>query len=279
MASGRRVFAASGGLLVSLLLWGGAPARGQTAAASGANAQGTGTQKAWAFEVATIREHPPGPRIATLGGPAGRFEATNVTAKTLVMTAFHLPEEQVSGGPAWADTQAFDVKAKVGDSDWQTMKDLPQTQKDERMREMLQALLRDRFQLAVRHEPKEMTVYALVAAKGGPKLPPAGSPDPPRDPHAGTRYLVMGADWESVPVNALAGFLSDYFGRTVLDRTDLKGNYHIRFEVEMPEERSSAAMESAVLEAVQDQLGMKLETTKAVVDTIVIEHLEEPSAN
>ena len=90
---------------------------------------------------------------------------------------------------------------------------------------------------------------------------------------------MMGMTQSDVPVNALAVFLSSHFRRTVLDRTGLNGRYDIDFYVPNPEEGASDAADSAVFTALEDQLGLKVVSRKEVVDTIVIDHLEQPSEN
>jgi uncharacterized protein (TIGR03435 family) len=142
---------------------------------------------------------------------------------------------------------------------------------------MLQTLLTERFKLTASHHPRELTVYALVIAKGGPKLRVTGTPRP-TEPHLeGTFLMAMTQD--DVPVSALAIFLSSHFGRTVIDGTGLTGRYDISFAVPIPEDHAPEAADSSVFTALEDQLGLKLVSRKEVVDTIVIDHLEHPSDN
>jgi hypothetical protein len=81
------------------------------------------------------------------------------------------------------------------------------------------------------------------------------------------------------PPGTLANFLSGHFGRTVLDRTGLTGRYDITLQVGLPEQRSADAMDAAIFDALEDQLGLKLVSQREVVDTLIIEHLEQPSEN
>ena len=129
-----------------------------------------------AFEVATVKPHPGEDGMISTGGPPGRYEATNITAKMLIEQAFDLPSDQVTGGPSWIESQHFDVNAKIADDRWQQISKLRNEEKNRFIDAMLQSLLKDRFGLAVSHHPKELIVYALVLAKGGSKLRPAGSP-------------------------------------------------------------------------------------------------------
>lgn len=89
------------------------------------------------FEVATIKPHPAGDRVISWGGEPGRFEAKNVTGKMLVEQAFDLPEQQVSGGPPWVDSQHFDVAAKIADAQWQEISKLDYYHGQQLIRHML----------------------------------------------------------------------------------------------------------------------------------------------
>lgn len=231
------------------------------------------------FEVATIKPHPAGDAVISWGGEPGRFEAKNVTGKMLVEQAFHVPEQQVSGGPAWVDSQHFDVAAKIADTQWQEINKLDYYHQQQVIRPMLRALLQDRFQLEIRHEPRELVVYTLVVAKGGAKLRAPGMPKPPLPGGSGEKYFLMTMDQTDVPVSVLADFLSQHFGRTVLDHTGLAGRYDISFGVPVLRGNSADEVDPAIFRALEDQLGLKLESRKAVVDSIVIERMEQPSPN
>jgi len=177
------------------------------------------------------------------------------------------------------DSQRFDVTAKLSESDWQKIDKLDYSRQQQVIRPMLQALLRERFQLEARHEPKELMVYALVTAKGGAKLRAAGEPKPPQPPDFGERPLLMTIDQKDISVGMLAEALTEQLGRTVVDQTGLAGRYDISFGVPVPPDSSGDEVEPAIFRALQDQLGLKLESRKAVVDTIVIERMEQPSPN
>ena len=237
-----------------------------------------GPASAQEFEVATIKPHPAGDASVMYGEDAGRYKATNVTARMLVEQAYGAPSDQVSGGPEWTTTQRFDVAAKIPDVEWQAMKGLEYWRQQQRARLMLQALLAERLQLTIRHEPKELQVYALVQTKGGAHLPAAGTKRQ-QNTSSGPRSFIMAMMNNNAPVSELAHFLEMHFNRTVLDQTGLTGNYDITLEVPMPENYAAADADSLIIEALADQMGLKLESRKAVVDTIVIERIEEPSEN
>jgi uncharacterized protein (TIGR03435 family) len=117
--------------------------------------------------------------------PGGLFTAKNITVKTLIQQAWDVRDFQVSGGPGWLDTETYDITAK-GDGPGiseDEMRNLPEAQRNKLEQEFLmkvRALLADRFQLKVHREMKELPVFTLIVAKGGPKIQPAkedGSPD------------------------------------------------------------------------------------------------------
>lgn len=229
------------------------------------------------FEVATIKPHPGTDPSIYWGGTPGRYDATNITVKMLVEQAFNLPSDQVTGGPAWAESQHFDLKAKIADARWQEISKLNSDDQYHAIEQMLQNLMRERFSLAISHHPKKLTVYALVQARGGAKLQVAGPSGPSRPSMQGS--FLMGMTQDNASVGALATFLSSHFQRAVLDRTGLTGRYDINFYVANPEDHTPEAVDSAIFTALEDQLGLKLVSRKEVVDTIVIDQLEPPSEN
>jgi bla regulator protein blaR1 len=247
------------------------------ASGQGTDARQETTAKLPEFEVAVIKPHPKGPMITTIEWPPGRFEATNVTAKILVKEAFNVPDDQISGWPDWAESQRFDVVAKIADAQWAEMSKLDSHRQYQSIQLMLQSLLRERFQLAIRHKPEKLMSYALVVAKGGAKLrvPEAPKRTDPLD--SGESFLTI--DRKDVPLTELANFLSPHFKRAVLDQTGLSGKYDISLQVAIPEGSSSEEVEAAISKALEKQLGLTLVLRREVVDTIVIERLEQPSEN
>jgi uncharacterized protein (TIGR03435 family) len=130
------------------------------------------------FEVASIKSHAPGDNMSRLGGPdVSRFSAINVSVKSLIEFAYHVEDFQVSGGTGWIAYDKFDVDAKVEDSLAEQIQKLPAAQQSDQLKLMVQSLLVDRFKLSVTHVTKELPVFALVVAKGGPKLTEAAPPN------------------------------------------------------------------------------------------------------
>ena len=187
-----------------------------------------------------------------VSAPAG------VTARKMILEAFHLTQYQLSGGPGWLDSDRFSLEARAEGAN------------ENQLRQMLQALLADRFKLVVHRETKEMPVYALVVAKNGPKFHEWKEGD--RMPEFGSgghanNFRDQGTMQRLVDV--LTGGLNSV-GRPVLDKTGLKGVYV--FYVEWDEDQD-------FLPAMQQDLGLKLEPQRGPGDNLVIDHVEKPEAN
>ena len=271
------------------------------------------TQTTLSFEVASIKPDHSDSRMTRLGGPdASRFAATNATAIMLIEFAYNMKDSQISGQPGWTASDKFDIDAKVEDSVAEQLQKLPRTQQLDQMRLMVQSLLADRFGLKVTHNTKELSEYALVVAKNGPKLKEVAPPDAqansapptpgnPMVPPPGGFLMTMGPGGEAnvtakaAPITNLINLLSRQLGREIVDRTGLKGTYDISLRWTSDTGLGGGPLPSgtqgpdtgpppdssgtSIFTAIQEQLGLKLESTKGPVDTIVIDHIEEPSAN
>jgi len=247
------------------------------------------------FEVASIKLNKSSTPMT--GGHLfeGRWSGT-ADALAIIQFAFgengnSLSLNEVSGGPDWVKTDAYDIEAKVHDSLVQGQwKKLSSQERLDQVRLMMRSLLADRFKLKVRRETKELPVYALVVDKNGSKL----TEDNAHPELAGLQALGRGKlAGTSAKLSLFAFLLSrqpELGGRTVLDRTDLKANYSFKFQW-TPENLAPASAQSgesatppdpsgtSLFSALREQLGLKLESTKAPVDTFAIEHIEKPSGN
>jgi uncharacterized protein (TIGR03435 family) len=201
-----------------------------------------------------------GPSGGFLKYPPGRVLGT-ATARTIILEAYHLTEHQLSGGPGWLENDKFDLEARAATP----------ADKDQ-LRLMLQTMLAERFKLAVRHETKEMPVYALTVGKNGPKLHDVKPDDagfvkvPASEGSTGNGLVTRGSMQDFAFL--LSG--SSSIDRPLLDKTGLKGSYTLLVHWNADED---------FMTAVQDQLGLKFESQRAPVDTIVIDHIEKPDAN
>lgn len=241
------------------------------------------------FEVASIKPTPTTGgmertmRVGIQMSEGGRVTMSGVTVKLLLQQAYGVRDFQIVGGPAWMGTDRYDIAAKADGA-----------ATNEQMKLMLQSLLADRFKLQFRRETKELPTYALVVAKGGPKLTKSAESDAPDKPK-GRGMMRMGRgmiDVKDVPIASLATQLSQVLGRSVIDKTELAGNYDYKLEwtpdeaqggmFGRPEAHGEAHAESTgptLFTALQEQLGLKLESTKGPVETMIIDGVEKPTEN
>jgi uncharacterized protein (TIGR03435 family) len=235
-----------------------------------------------AFEVAAIKPADPDfrGRFITMQS-THQFLARNHSVRTLVMAAYNLHPRAVSGGPSWVDNDHFDIQAV-------TPGEARPTQ-DQQMA-MLRQLLADRFHLTFHREPKELSVYAVVPAKGGPRI--SESTTPPAN--AGPLAIHLYPDHVEFPARnaTILEFTSVLqraaLDRPVVDRTGLAGRYDFdlawtpdetQFGGFHPAEPIDGLRKPDLFAAIQQQLGLKLEATKAPVDLLFIDKVDHPVAN
>jgi uncharacterized protein (TIGR03435 family) len=260
-------------------------------------------QKPLAFDVAAIKENKSGSTDSRLGGPPSRFTATNLTAFQLITFAYSREDFEIESVPDWAKADHFDITAKAdGDFPIGTPGSFgPQ-------RAMLRSLLIDRFKLVTHTASKQLPIYALVMARADKSLGPQlhasntdcaaiisarirgqGPAEPPRTPDGNPD---CSAGWPpgritggTQPMTALAVMLSRVVQRSVVDRTGLTGAYSFTLTwtpESVPAGRGPDASPldpngPSIFTALQEQLGLKLESTNGPVDVLVIEHIEKPT--
>jgi uncharacterized protein (TIGR03435 family) len=286
------------------------------------------------FEAASIKRNKSGDGRMQLGGPPGRFTATNVPVRNLIQNAYRLQPFQLVGAPGWIGTDRFDIVAKADGT-----LDPPPFAADQqtgpsRLQLMLRALLAERFKLMAHTETRELPVYALTLARsdgrlggqlrrsttdcatlaltrrGGPGGAPGpggtgalakGGPDgrgiglgpgpmpaqgerPPCGVRVGPGSIMAGG----VSASQLARELSSWLNQIVVDRTGLTGTFDVDLtwtpdqfsqgRGELPS--GSVAIDPSgpsIYTAVQEQLGLKLESQQGSVDVLVIDHVEQPT--
>jgi uncharacterized protein (TIGR03435 family) len=228
-------------------------------------------QAAPAFDVTTVR-----PNLSlTSGGTGslrgGRLALPNVTLKSLLLMAYQVKQYQVVGGPGWIGTDKFDVEGKT-ESNITFAQSYP----------MLQALLADRFQVRLHRETRDLPVYRLELAKGGLKL--QASRDPQEFFRTGRGLIEV----KRTKMQTLADLLGSALGRMVLNETGQDGEFDFKLQWTPDESQPNAADADvsafdpagpSIFTAVQEQLGLRLESAKAPVEVLVIDRAEKPSEN
>jgi uncharacterized protein (TIGR03435 family) len=223
--------------------------------------------KPQAFEVVSVKVDRSGSDSSHSKSMPGRYSATNVKVRELIQDAFRVKDFQISGAPHWTETEGFDIAATTGYSGDLT---------DKEMEPILQSLLADRFQLRLHRETKELPAYALVVAKNGPKLiAHSGDAGPDTSIRHGPGKLTLSAT--KATMSRLSDVLSRRTGRTVVDRTGLLGEYDLKLE--WAPDPTAESVDASIFVALQEQLGLKLEPTKAPVEIVVVDRVERPSEN
>jgi uncharacterized protein (TIGR03435 family) len=268
--------------------------------------QAQSTETRVQFEVASVTpspDHRPinsmslyGVRWVARRARNGRFTLQNVTLLGLIAAAYDVNDFQIAGGPSWMNYDEYEVIAKAEDR-----------ATFGQMKPMLQSLLADRFKLAFHRETRELPVYRLVVAKRGLKIVPAKEggcaaldPDGPRLPW-GTKVcggIVRRGSYEltgsGITMPELIETLQDIVGRTVIDRTGVRGRFDIDLKFDPCTtanglgEASTSSSAAACAEfssypsiagGLQEQLGLQLQSAKGPVEVLVVDHAERGTAN
>jgi len=267
------------------------------------------SEKSPMFEAASVKLHVGGMDRNTMvpptALPGGRF-VSRFPLTWVISYAYKLPfnaNGRLSGVPDWARSDLYDIEAKGP-----MPAGLSVQARDDRMRTMVQALLADRFKLVIRREPKEMPVYALAVAKGGPKLQrsdieekdcPEASPDSPGTPPRSTPDVChvfnggrgRGLHARAANMSDLVAFVESWTDRPLLDKTGIKGLYRFETKGWLPMQAMQPPAPGAKAEDGSDMadvptvfqmfenLGLRMEAQKGIVDVYVIDHIEKPSEN
>lgn len=229
-----------------------------------------------AFEVASVK---PDAR-AKMGGEGsrremvrlepGRLTMLNVTLRRAMQSAFKVNSYQVTG-PAWTEEERYDISAKAADA-------VP----EEELRLMLQRLLEERFHLEFHRQKKELPAFVLTVAKGGPKFKESKTAGEFNMQPTGKAT----ASFQHATVAQLTDLLSNVLKMPVMDETGLKGQYDVSVDMtsyipeNMDHNNPTLDLSGIVISALQDQLGLKLESRKQLLDMLIIDRAEkEPVEN
>lgn len=234
------------------------------------------------IKVATINPPKPGTRRHYLTWEGNRLVVAGFTLDDLIGSAYNLSDQQIINGPGWMRSERFDITARPK---------VAGTPSDKQLNEMVKALLADRFQLKTHTVQKTLSAYILTIAKGGPKMTKdnskAGSPG----------GLLFGPPMPTLRVhNATMNEFRNAMQSTVLDRpvvnhTGLTGRWNfslhwtpdasqfIGMGWKMPPPSDAAKAPPTLFTAMREQLGLELETGKASVPVLVVDHVNHPSAN
>jgi uncharacterized protein (TIGR03435 family) len=236
------------------------------------------------FTVATIKPARPGSPRGGYGFRGQDVTATNETVNWLIKLAWNVHAHQISGGPSWLDSERYDIEGKP---------DTPGQPSRDQMKLMFQKLLADRFQLRFHIEKKELPVYAMEVLKTGPKITVSnGDPNDFPGIGFGREPGVISLVGRNTGLNGVAnGLQSNILDRPVVDRTGLTGRYDflLRFTPDPTQVANFGGLAPAntadldappdIFTAFERQLGLKLQSARALVDVMVIDRIERPSPN
>ncbi len=216
------------------------------------------------FEAASIHPNPTGREGSVVDfEDSGLLRANNVSLKMLIRSAYSLQDDQIIGGPKWLDSDRYDIEARVGH---------PIRDSEEKF--YLQHLLADRFQLKTHVDKRELPVYKLEVAKDGFLLKPSqASGSQIRQTRGPGRNQIMVV---RISIHQFAGMLGKFLGRIVQDDTKITGDYDFTFTWD-PDGSSETV--PSVFAALQEQMGLRLESGKAIMDVLVIDSAEKASEN
>ena len=232
-----------------------------------------------------------GQNVGLMFGPAG-FVSKNSSLQQVIRVAYGVEDDRIVGAPAWLASEKYDVELSEDNSAMNDPRQLSPEQRTSEQGVMLQTVLADGLKLAVHREAREVSVYALVPAKSGPRLQqskpgdtypngfkgPDGVARPGGIHFAGNNKLIA----QGVPIGPLRAHLSWQLRRTILDETGLSGTYD--FTLQLPNgvplgidnPSPPESYEPALSTAIEQQLGLKLEPRKASMEVLVIDHVEKP---
>jgi uncharacterized protein (TIGR03435 family) len=249
------------------------------------------------FEVASVKPNSSGEFGASYGGRPGQVTVRNGTLRNIVRNTYGVQDFQIVGGPEWFDKDRFDISARAST-------EAPQPQ----MLLMMQSLLAERFKLIAHMETRQLPIYALVMAREGNRPGPQltasatdcaalaagrGAPPPAQGgtgrPACGTRSTPGRILAGGVSMSDLSRNLANFAGRFVTDRTGLTGRWDLELQW-TPEPGLMPVLPPnapplpvpdpngpSLFTAVQEQLGLKLESQRGPVEVLVIDSAERPS--
>jgi uncharacterized protein (TIGR03435 family) len=272
-----------------------------------------------AFDVATIKPSDPAERRMMMQMSDGVLHAKNMPLVELINFAYEIKSSSLlSGLPEWAKQEHYDIEAKQDEEEARALRKLPEEERGYATRRMVQKMLEERLHLKLAREQKEQPVYALVVSKGGLKMKPSAAPPPgenagpdsgpgPKpgaEPGAGgpqrmKRGMMMNSRGELTGTDSTTGMIANVIShmpeaseRVVVDKTGLTGHYDftLKWTPEMPAPAFRGADNGApppptpdngptLFTALEEQLGLKLETAKDLVTSYHVENLDHPTAN
>jgi uncharacterized protein (TIGR03435 family) len=230
------------------------------------------TQSLPRFEIASIKPSRDSADAANFNSVGGKLIATNVTARELIRFAFAVKDYQIARAPSWIDDERYEIAAQTAD--------VKRKLSSGELQSLVRGLLADRFALAAHPEVKMGRVYLLVIGKNGPKLTPHDS-----GAGSGSRKGCGRLSGKGLTVETIATVLSRQLESDVIDHTGLTGKYDFQLDW-TPDSSPCPALpdaqgdpEISFFRAIEEQLGLRLESSRGLVEILVVDRVERPSEN
>jgi uncharacterized protein (TIGR03435 family) len=217
------------------------------------------------FEVASVKsvELPPGPHAVALSINHGTARIEGATLRQIIVQAYLLQRVNVLGGPAWYDSDQYDIIAQAGNPD-----------ATEEIRRMLQALLAGRFKLAVHRETRDLTHYSLVVGRNGPKFR-SSKVDEATGLQQGKGGELL---FQRHPMATLVNTIANQINAPVDDETGLTGFFDYQLDLTPEPGRQYSDRLDYVLQAL-DRMGLQLKRRKVPTEVLLVDRAERPSPN
>ncbi|MGB7266478.1 MAG: M56 family metallopeptidase [Terracidiphilus sp.] len=298
-SSRRLLLAMTGALALTVpLMLGLVRAQNGSANSAGLAEAPHGTMKLPKFDVVSIKPYGPSQMMIRIDTKPDGISVSGMPMHMIVREAFGVTNDRLLGEPDWVNAERYDIDAKVAPEDVPKLKGLTPQQRWE----MLLPVLVERCGLKFHHETRNLTVYTLVVAKGGPKLTPStlagDSTKVAPERHQSSMGLSVGdkgmtLSAHGASIESIARWISLQIGSTVVDKTGLTGTYDYRLEFAPDESMRGVVLPHgaggdspppeadgpSIFTALQEQLGLKLVAEKQSVDVVVIDGMERPTAN
>ncbi len=255
------------------------------------------TSPVFEYDVASIKLNTSGGASIGVRNTPDGHSVTNVPVQTLMQWAFGIQGFQIIAGPEWFSSERYDIEAKMDAAVAEALQKLNLDDRRIARQHMLLALVVDRLKLTTHRETRELPIYSLVIAKGGSKLQGTKSSAPGIPvPRGGVSVRTSRTGSGPITLSVLhctntelAGVFVPHVGRTIIDKTGLTSVYDFTLQF-LPDDAAVAPVAGAtssapdpvapsIFTAIQEQLGLKLESGKGPVEVIVIDHVERPSGN
>jgi uncharacterized protein (TIGR03435 family) len=232
------------------------------------------------FDVSTVKPNDTGSGSIRVSMNDDILQATNVQIKMLMEEAYHVEQDDIFGLPHWAEVSHYDIVAKVVDADPQVLKDMTREQRAL----MVRHLIEGRFQLKTHTEVRMLPVLNLVVAKGGSRLTPSAPREDDAKGFGGSMHSNNGdMTARHISVADIVSFLTDQTHVTVIDKTGLSGRFDFEFKWQREDQGPQSGLREdlapTLYTALQEQLGLKLESGKGPVTVLVVDHIAAPSEN